>query len=278
MKTELIKQPKSSYKIKVQHTPQEMVAVKEQVIQKIANKTKLPGFRAGKAPLKMVEEQIDKNYFHREVINQLMTTHIPQAINEHKLNPVTAPHVNITAFEPFNNLQYEVEIAERPTVTVGDYKKQLQKDSIDLQNENSTDILLTTLLKVVSVEIPDLMIMDEAERMLHRFVENLTQVGLTLENYLKTKQKTVEQLREEYKEAAEKTLKGELALAEIIKQEEISVSPEEIEEALQANPDEKSREDLGKPENRWYVESILARQKAIVKLLSYLPPEEKKDG
>jgi len=46
------------------------------------------------------------------------------------------------------------------------------------------------------------------------------------------------------------------------------VTEEEIKKAIEATPDEKTREELEKPEQKAYIKSVLAKQKVIDKLIT----------
>lgn len=256
----------SSFEITATYTQDEVIKAKESAIKKLGQKVRIPGFREGMAPLKLIEEQIDKNLLHRELFTKIINESYPQIIKEHHLAPIATPRINIKDFKPYEQLILTIEVAERPEVTIGDYKKEIQ-ESVKTGDENPQDNILEAILRVTKVDVPALLVEEEAERMLSRLVDQITKVGLTLENYLKSKQQTVEQLQEEYRKGAEKTLKSELAFAKLIKEESISVSKQEIEEALAANPDENSRVALAKEENRWYIESVLARSKLLEKLM-----------
>ena len=56
-------------------------------------------------------------------------------------------------------------------------------------------------------------------------------------------------------------------MSKAIEQEDIKVEDSEIEEAINAVPDEKVREELQNGTDRWYIISILAKNKLIKKLI-----------
>ncbi len=268
MQTTIEKQPKNTYELKVTHSADEVTQAKAQVVKDLAQDVKIDGFRKGKVPMDKVEEHLDKNTLYREIFTLLIKNTYPQLLKEHKLAPVSQPRITITAFEPYSVLKYSIKLAEKPALTLGDVKKEIRQQANDIISGNAPEKILEAILKHTKAEISEVLIEEESERMLTRLIDQLSQLGLTLEKYLESKKQTIEELQKEYQKGAERTLSAELAFTELIKTEGITVSNEEIEEALKANPDKKSRQELSAEKNRWYLESIIARSKLLDNLLS----------
>jgi len=272
--------------------PQQRVAEEvEKILQKAGQNIEIEGFRKGRAPKNLIKERIDKNKVYGEVANRLVTEGYNAAIKEHLLKPIVSPKIEIIQFEPESNKDFifKAITAERPEVELGDYKKELTKlkvqkpageivgpDGRPLRPSDSSgpsdtgpsfNTVLQTVLKTAKVEIPDILIENELNRMLSRLIDQTAQLGLTVEQYLQSTGKTLEQLKSSYKKQAEETLKAEFVLGELAKRENIEVSDKEVEEAIKAAPDEKTRRELEKEENKWYIKSILKRNKTLQKLL-----------
>ncbi len=131
-----------------------------------------------------------------------------------------------------------------------------------------TDIV-DAILTVTQVEIPDMVVAQEVDRMLTRLVQQLQPLNLAMESYLKSINKTGDQLRAEYEEIAGKNIASEMALAEIVKKEQIEVNDEEIEATVTAMGDEKLKQRyLENPVEKAYVKAIIAKNKLIWKLIS----------
>jgi len=205
------------------------------------------------------------------VVNRLVAESYNAAVKEHLLKPVVAPKVEIIQFEPETDKDFvfKATTAEWPEVKLGDYKSDLAKLSTPSLND-----VLQAVLKTTTVEIPEILLENEVARMLSRLVDQTSRLGLTVEQYLQSQNKTVEQLRTEYSKQAEETLKSELALEEIAKAENIEITDEEVTNAIKAAPDlpageagEKTKQELAKEENKWYIRSVLKRNKTIQRLL-----------
>lgn len=98
-------------------------AVKHDTLQKFAGNVKLPGFRDGKAPLSLVEKNVDQSRLQAEFIEHALNRLYVAALEQEKLRPVSEPQVKITKFVPFDTLEAEAEVEVVGAVKLADYKK-----------------------------------------------------------------------------------------------------------------------------------------------------------
>ena len=119
-----------------------------------------------------------------------------------------------------------------------DSKESLEKqveENIKARKEHESenkyiDDLLEAAAKNAEVEIPEVMIEEEIDRMLKQYEENLMMQGITLEQFYKFTNSDEKALRDQMKEEAEKRIKFRLMLEEIAKKEKIEVSDTEADE------------------------------------------------
>jgi len=119
-----------------------------------------------------------------------------------------------------------------PFKDVADFKDKL-KENIKLEKGNQ--VKEKTRLKIVEkiiddlkVEMPEILIEVELDKILYRMESDITQMGLKFEDYLKHLSKTVEDLRKEFRNDAEKKAKLGLILNKIAEDEKITADPEQI--------------------------------------------------
>ena len=86
-----------------------------------------------------------------------------------------------------------------------------------------------------AVEVPSSMIDREAHHLYHELEENVGERGLSMEVYLGVLEKSEEQVEEELRPQAQLIIKRRLVLEEIAKAEELSVSDDEMLEAIKAD-------------------------------------------
>jgi trigger factor len=121
----------------------------DETLQKIKSSTlrklntsnlKIPGFRAGKAPLEIVEKNVDQQVLQNEFIDTVLNHYYNQAIIKENLRVVGQPTVNLKKFVPFTTFEFDVTVDVLGEVTLPDYKKikktkSTAKVTIDQVNE-----------------------------------------------------------------------------------------------------------------------------------------------
>jgi FKBP-type peptidyl-prolyl cis-trans isomerase (trigger factor) len=265
----------------------------DEVIEEVAKEIEVPGFRIGKAPRHLVEEKIDKEKVREEALKKLLPKFYIDAVQEHNLRPIINPKIHIEKLEDPQTLseskgwQFTALTCESPEVKLNNYKQNIQKitaaATFDVakskiivpgepfdpstpfrakgRREVKLEDVVRALLESVSTTIPQVLIDQEVERLLAQTLDDIKRLGLTLDQYLSSTNKTPEALRDEYKQKVINDLRLEFALQKIASDEKIMVNEKEIEEAIQKAKDEKERKHL--EGNRYLLASILRQQKTL---------------
>ncbi|MCL5095408.1 MAG: hypothetical protein M1575_01655 [Patescibacteria group bacterium] len=258
------------------------------VVDDLIKETELPGFRKGKAPRNLVEEKMDKSKVYEEVLKKIVPQYYATAIKQENLAPIVSPQIEIIAAKEKTDWQFRAKTCEKPEVKLGNYQEAIAS----LKKEKQTKIwvsgkeekpekpaaltldeIVKALLSVCQVQVPDLLIEDEVNRMLSRLVDQTQKLGLTIEQYLVSQNKTSESLREEYKFQAQQTLALEFILEAIADQEKVEVNDAEIEKIIQEVKD--PREQAALKSQKYYLATILRRQKTLEKLSGSLDTASK---
>jgi trigger factor len=100
------------------------------------------------------------------------------------------------------------------------------------EKKNWQEKIISEIIAKSSMDLPDLLVESEAEKMLEEAKINVGNMGLPWENYLEQAGKTEQALKKELQVPAEKRVKGTLILREIAKQEKIETSDEEMEKEM----------------------------------------------
>ena len=103
------------------------------------------------------------------------------------------------------------------------------KKEYDAENKYVDD-LLEAVSKNVEVDIPEEMVEEEVDRLLHRFEEQMKMQGLTLELYYQFTRSTEEDLRNQLEKEAYTHVLYRLMLEEISKLEKVEISDSEADE------------------------------------------------
>lgn len=250
------------------------------VLTKVAQEVELKGFRKGKAPLEMVEKNVDKSKLYGQVLENLLPQTYISSIKQHNLRPICDPKITPLKTEEGSDWTFKAAACEVPDVTLGDYESKIKaltaKDKIWLPGKDKQPTpeksevedkklkeIFKTLLETCRVDLSAILVEEEEKRMLSRLLEQVNKIGLTLDEYLTNIHKTLDQLKQEHHHLAEETLKLEFILGKIAQIKNFAVSPKEIDDLIAALPDEKSRENLKTETQRAYIASVLRKRKVI---------------
>src|SRR5213596_156523 len=101
-------------------------AAYDQISDRYAHNANVPGFRPGHAPRAVVRTRF-KDQIRTEVLRELLPTADQQAVEEHKLEPLGEPELNLENSEGLNQLgqqpiAFNVNIDVLPEIKLGEYK------------------------------------------------------------------------------------------------------------------------------------------------------------
>ncbi|MEU6764555.1 trigger factor [Streptomyces sp. NPDC046853] len=114
-----------------------------------------------------------------------------------------------------------------------DSRKRLENMKQYDQATQAQERVLEKLLELVEVPVPEKLLADEIETRKHNLVNHqLGQMGLDLAKYLEIQGKTEEEFDAETKEQAEKGIKTQFVLDELVNKEKLNVNQEELTEHL----------------------------------------------
>lgn len=159
--------------------------------------------------------------------------------------------------------------------TIEEYKAKTKERLQQQADKNSLDATENSILDAISAtaeaEIPQAMIEREIDGLVQKFEYQLMYQGLKLQDYLDFIKTTKEEFRKNYEEQAKKNVLNQLVISQIIKDEKIEATDEEVEAkvAEQAASVDKSAEEYKKgmdPRQYDYIKSDII----ITKLFDFL--------
>lgn len=261
--------PKYAFELTITIPWSDVLTYQEKITSEIIKNMEVDGFRKGKAPKKLAEDKVDKDKLFQEVVKQLVPDMYLEALKKHELNPVVHPKIDLVSFKEGEAWVFKATACEKPEVDLGSYqdevKKITAKSKIVLPGKEpetpKLEELIQALLEGVKLEIPDLIVENETNRLLAKLLDEIKALGLTLEQYLSSIGKSSEQLRNEYTQKAINDLKLEFILDKIAEVEKITVTPEEIEEVIQKTEDKNSQNSLR--QNSYLLASIVRQKKTL---------------
>lgn len=93
-----------------------------QAYNKQKNKIQLPGFRKGKAPLKMIEKFYGEGVFFEDALDIVYPGVVSDAIKEAGIEPVAAPHdLDVTKIGK-DGVEMTMKVTVKPEISIDNYK------------------------------------------------------------------------------------------------------------------------------------------------------------
>jgi trigger factor len=112
--------PKSQVGITIE-IPADMVdATYEKVLNRLASRSKLEGFRPGRAPRALVEARIGPAALREEVVEAIVPEVIRQALQEKSIDPIDNPDVEVVELERGRPAQLKATVTVMPEVALAD--------------------------------------------------------------------------------------------------------------------------------------------------------------
>jgi trigger factor len=89
---------------------------------KIASEVRIPGFRPGKAPRKVLEARIGGDYAREEALRSALPDYYEQAVRENDVDVIAAPEIDITAGQESGAVSFDAVVEIRPQIELSGYQ------------------------------------------------------------------------------------------------------------------------------------------------------------
>ena len=118
----------------------------DKAAKKVAQKVNIPGFRKGKAPLKVLERAVGKDYILQEAGEAIISETLPKALEEQSIDIVARPEIEDMKLELGQDVVYKAAVTPKPEVELGEYKGiQIEKFSTEVSDEDVQQQLVSML-------------------------------------------------------------------------------------------------------------------------------------
>ncbi|CKS29314.1 trigger factor Tig [Mycobacterium tuberculosis] len=92
----------------------------QRAYKELAKQVRLPGFRPGKAPAKLLEARIGREAMLDQIVNDALPSRYGQAVAESDVQPLGRPNIEVTKKEYGQDLQFTAEVDIRPKISPPD--------------------------------------------------------------------------------------------------------------------------------------------------------------
>jgi len=240
------------------------------------------GFRKGMAPKELVARKAGDARIIERASKIAIEDSYPKVLLENKLEPLGYPEIEIVKLARGNPFEYKFIISVFPEVALGDYKevakqitfkepevndediKRLKMEKAQHEKEHIREDLLDKLREIAKIEIPEVMVARETERMMEDLRKKTPQaLNMPFEEYLKKIKKTEDELRVTFNEDNEKKIGNFLILQEIAKIEKIEPTEKEIGDVIEKVTAGEPKENLDLNYLNEYYKDVVKNEKVF---------------
>ncbi len=200
--------------------------------------TKLPDYKKIAKDVISKVTDAEKNIVitDEDVENTIMDIRKSRAPKKHVTEPVEGEESLEPKEEELPAFNDEFVQQLGPFENVEDFKEKL-KINIKLEKENQQKEktrlqIVEEIIDKTEVDMPEILVETELDKILFRMESDITQMGLKFEDYLKHLNKTVEEIRKDFRKDAEKKAKLGLVLNKLSEVENIVADPEQVQKEV----------------------------------------------
>ncbi|MDF5758712.1 trigger factor [Spongiactinospora sp. TRM90649] len=89
--------------------------------KKVAQQVRVPGFRPGKVPARIIEQRFGRAVVLEETLNDAVPKLYGQAVDESDIFPVSQPEIEVTKIEDGEQVEFTAEVDVRPQFEIPEY-------------------------------------------------------------------------------------------------------------------------------------------------------------
>jgi len=137
--------PRSSLNVRVEVPAERLDSAIGEAVRHLSQRTKIPGFRPGKAPRGVIEAVVGKEAVLEEAMDHLVQRAYREALVEKEILPLTQAQVNVEQGIEGKPVVFTATVQVRPEVKLGDYRGFNFKPEIDTIDADKVQKVLDEL-------------------------------------------------------------------------------------------------------------------------------------
>lgn len=255
-----------------------------QALKNINESITIDGFRKGMIPENVLIAKVGEMHILEEMAEMAISIAYFDIIIDNKIDAIGRPNIQLTKLAKSNPLEFKIVTAIMPEVKLPDYKKIAQdeikkhpptdeqddgksskmtaEEKIYMANEKRRVAIADAIANASTVELPEIIVESELHRTEAQFKADIERMNVQMEDYLKHANKTIEEIRKEWRPHAEKKAKLQLILNTIAAKEDIKPDPKEVENEV--NHILEHYKDADREHATTYAETVLTNEKVFL--------------
>src|SRR4029079_12151956 len=114
--------PNSTVLLEIEVPPERVSRAMDESVRHLAKRTRVPGFRPGKAPRAVLERHLGPGAVLEDAVDHLVQDSYRDALISQDIVPLTNADVDVVQAEEGMPLIFKATVQVRPEVVLGDYK------------------------------------------------------------------------------------------------------------------------------------------------------------
>jgi trigger factor len=114
--------PKSTLELRIEVPPERLDRAIKEAVQHLSRRTRVPGFRPGKAPRPVLERVLGPGAVLDDAVEHLVESSYREALVQEDILPITNADVDVVQAEEGKPLVFTATVQVRPEVQLGDYQ------------------------------------------------------------------------------------------------------------------------------------------------------------
>ena len=137
--------PKSTLTVRVEVPSEKLDAAILEAVRHLSQRTKIAGFRPGKAPRPVVERVVGKEAVLDEAMDHVVQRAYRDALIQNDILPLTQGELNVEQGEEGKPVIFTAKVQVRPEVRIGDYRNFNFKPEIEVIDDEKVDKVIEEL-------------------------------------------------------------------------------------------------------------------------------------
>lgn len=140
--------------LEISISPEEFSAATDAAYKKLVRTAKVPGFRPGKVPRRIYEQQYGTARIVDQALEELVPEKYSQAIDEHKLEPLARPRMELMPEEDGAPLRFRAVVSVRPVIEVTGYTGLELTAQPETATDDELEAALASMRKDAAILVP----------------------------------------------------------------------------------------------------------------------------
>jgi trigger factor len=138
MTTNVTKLEENKVRLDVEVTPETVRQGVEAKIRELGRQVRVPGFRPGKAPRRVIENRLGRDYIYMEALQEQLPGWYSQAVVETDLRPIDQPEIHFDdPLDEEEGFKFSATVEVRPEADLGDYKSvEVPRREVEVSDED----------------------------------------------------------------------------------------------------------------------------------------------